>query len=100
MSMKDLNGSLWEGGFEVARDKNYFCPVAILFRKKRKKKRKWREDGCQTLETIHSCKFEESKMDLGFKQHKTDSDFFANKSSKAGGDFQKADTAVTFQADL
>lgn len=39
-------------------------------------------------------------MDLGFKQHKTDSDFFANKSSKAGGDFQKADTAVTFQADL
>ena len=33
-----------DGVFEAARDENYFRPVAVLFRKKKKTKKKWEDE--------------------------------------------------------
>ena len=67
--MKDLNAFVFwveyrpelrfprEGVFEAARDENIFRPVAVLFRKKKKTKKRWGDEHPRC-----ACKLEESKV--------------------------------------
>ena len=64
----------WEPVFKAARDENYFCPVAILFRKKKKTRRKERRthiwDVLASWKKV-KCLYLYS-TDTAFTQHKHD----------------------------